>query len=125
MSSADAMPDDLWQQNIDANWENRCTPRIFLEIVSWRPGLNTHQIKCPLLVQIATKDVVTPPEPAQKAAKNAPYGRFVNYDIEHFEIYHGKPFERAIEDQIAFIKESISLTPVEKTTAKSESIDER
>nr|WP_136250993.1 alpha/beta hydrolase [Ningiella ruwaisensis] len=109
MSSADAIPDDLWQQNIEANWENRITPRVFLEIINWRPGLKTKDIQCPLLVQVATKDVVTPPEPAQAAAARAPLGKCINYDIEHFEIYHKEPFEQAISHQLGFINEFIKL----------------
>ncbi|MFC4701334.1 alpha/beta hydrolase [Glaciecola siphonariae] len=109
MTSPDAIPDDLWQQNIDANWENRTTPRVFLEVVNWQPGLATPSIQCPLLVQVATKDEVTPPEPAQKAAELAPHGQCINYHIEHFEIYHGEAFERTIADQIAFIKSIVEL----------------
>ena len=119
MSSADAMPDDLWQQNIGANWENRITPRVFLEIIKWRPGLQTNKIKCPLLIQTATRDAVTPPKPSEDAAKKAPRGQYIAYDIEHFEIYHGTPFEHAIADQLAFLQTFIELpAPAQKNKEK-------
>jgi hypothetical protein len=48
-------------------------------------------------------DVVTPPEPARKAARDAPLGELIEYPGGHFDIYVGEPFERAVTDQIAFL----------------------
>ena len=103
MTTPDAIPDDWWQQNEGSPWENRITPRVFLQVLRWAPGGKTAAIPCPLLVQIAANDAVTPPEPAREAARAAPRGEVVEYPIEHFEIYFNEPFERTIKDQIAFL----------------------
>lgn len=109
MTTPDAVQPDWWQKEGGSLWESRITPRVFLQLLKWRPGTLTAGVPCPLLVQIATRDAVTPPEPARKAAEAAPQGRHVDYDIEHFEIYHGAPFERAITDQIAFLQEALKM----------------
>ena len=114
MTTADAVPDDLWQLNGGTGWENRITPRVFLQVLKWKPGSTTDRIACPLLVQVATKDAVTPPEPAREAAARAPLGEVVEYPIEHFEIYHGAPFERAVADQIAFLQRALGAVEAEE-----------
>lgn len=109
MTTPDAIQPDWWQKDQGSTMENRITPRVFLQMLKWRPGTTTAEIPCPLLVQIATKDAVTPPEPARAAASNAPKGRHIDYPIEHFEIYHGAPFKTAIADQIAFLQSALNM----------------
>lgn len=107
MTTPDAIPDDWWQRGGATLWQNRITPRVFLQVLKWRPGAGTTDVRCPLLVQVAAADAVTPPQPARDAAANAPRGTAIEYDIEHFEIYYGAPFERAVTDQTAFLREHL------------------
>ncbi|PRY95747.1 fermentation-respiration switch protein FrsA (DUF1100 family) [Hasllibacter halocynthiae] len=116
MTTPDAVPHDWWQQSRGTGWENRITPRVFLQALRWRPGAKTAAIACPLLVQVAAADAVTPPQPARDAAAAAPRGRAVDYDIEHFEIYFGEPFERAVADEIAFLQEALVMEDTDAVT---------
>jgi hypothetical protein len=55
-------------------------------------------------VQIADRDAVAPVKGAQDAAWRATGRAEVRtYPIGHFDIYVGRPFERAIADQLYFL----------------------
>jgi fermentation-respiration switch protein FrsA (DUF1100 family) len=54
-------------------------------------------------VCVCDRDVVTPPQPALKAASLAPRGEVRHYDASHFDIYVGEVFERAVADQVEFL----------------------
>jgi pimeloyl-ACP methyl ester carboxylesterase len=69
-----------------------------------RPYKKASKVTVPMLVQVMTEDVVTPPEPARKAAAAAPRGELIEYPGGHFDIYVGETFERAVADQIAFLE---------------------
>ena len=47
---------------------------------------------------------MTPPGPARKVAERAPRGELIEYEGGHFDVYVGEPFERAVGDQIAFLR---------------------
>jgi len=72
-------------------------------------------VACPLLVCVCEADQTTPPEPAAQMAQNAPRGEIVRYPIGHFDIYVGEAFERAVEDQVAFLQRV--LAPRESAVA--------
>ncbi len=77
--------------------------RVFSHIPRYSPGRHTPQIACPLLVQVAAKDRITPPDAALEAAARAPGSETRSYPVSHFEIYLGDWFERATDDQLAFL----------------------
>ncbi len=81
--------------------------RIFLSIAQYSPGKLAPKLTCPLLVQVATKDVTTPPKPAIRAAKRAPKGELITYERGHFEVYVQPDFERTVSDQLAFLKKHV------------------
>jgi NAD(P)-dependent dehydrogenase (short-subunit alcohol dehydrogenase family) len=78
-----------------------------LDVVRYTPGATTSQITCPLLVQVAQFDSVAPALPAKRAAGRAPLGQVSTYDIGHFDIYHGDPFEAAVTEQVSFLAEHL------------------
>jgi fermentation-respiration switch protein FrsA (DUF1100 family) len=84
-------------------WPNAFLPRGVMTLPLQRPYAKAKRVTVPLLVQVMTDDVVTPPGPARKAARRAPLGELVEYPGGHFDIYLGEPFERAVGDQIAFL----------------------
>ena len=66
-----------------------------------RPGRRARDVRCPLLVQVAADDAITPPAPAIEAAVGAPRGELMTYaGLGHFDVYRGEPFERAVADQL-------------------------
>ena len=104
MASPDAEPGYLALFPRDYEWPNRFLPRGTLILPAHRPHSKARRVAVPLLVQVMSADVVTPPAPARKAAAAAPRGELVEYPGGHFDVYVGEPFERAVGDQIAFLQ---------------------
>ena len=108
MNSPDAEPgySGLYPEGFE--WRNEVPARIALRIAGYSPGKRAGDVRCPLLVQIGKSDVVTPPAPAIEASKRAPHGELIEYDLGHFDIYLGEPFERAVTDQLEFLKRHLN-----------------
>ena len=104
MNTPDAEPGYRRLYDDAFEWSNEVAARITLRLALHRPGRRAAEVRCPLLVQIATDDAVTPPGPAIEAAGRAPRGELASYaGLGHFEVYRGDPYERVIADQIAFL----------------------
>jgi pimeloyl-ACP methyl ester carboxylesterase len=104
MTSPDAKPGYLALFPPGYDWPNRFLPRGTMTLPAQRPWAKAKRVTCPLLVQVMSGDVVTPPEPARKAAERAPRGELIEYPGGHFDIYVGEPFERAVTDQVEFLE---------------------
>jgi fermentation-respiration switch protein FrsA (DUF1100 family) len=104
MTSPDAEPGYRALFPPGYQWENKFLPRGTMSLPLQRPYTKAKRVSAPLLVQVMTDDVVTPPEPARRAAQDAPRGELIEYPGGHFDIYVGEPFERAVTDQIAFLE---------------------
>ncbi|HEY4427927.1 MAG TPA: alpha/beta hydrolase [Solirubrobacteraceae bacterium] len=90
------------------SWRNEVAARIVLRTAAYRPGLQADRLPCPMLVQIADRDGVAPVKAAQDAAWRATGRAEVRtYPIGHFEIYTGEPFERAMADQLHFLRRHV------------------
>ncbi len=98
-----------------SRWRNEVAARVMLWVGLWRPVKDATRLRCPLLVCVCDADATTPPEPAVQMAQNAPRGELVRYPIGHFDIYVGEAFERAVEDQLAFLQRV--LAPRESAVA--------
>ena len=89
-------------------WRNEFCAREILEVGMNRPVRRVGDIRCPVLFQIADRDAVTPPEPAQKAAWRAPGRAEVRrYPVGHFALYTGDWFERAARDQLHLLRRQL------------------
>ncbi len=87
------------------SWRNEVAARIGLSLGAYRPGLQADRLPCPILVLIADHDSVAPPQAAQDAAWLATGRAEVRtYPIGHFDIYSGAPFERAVADELHFLR---------------------
>lgn len=87
------------------SWRNQVAARIALQAGAYRPGLQADRLPCPILIQIADRDAVAPVKAAQDAAWRATGRAEVRtYPIGHFDIYTGEPFERAVRDQLHFLR---------------------
>ena len=69
MTSADALPGFEAIKPEDSRHENRVAAAIAVEALLWRPGAKAGRIECPLLVQVATNDLDTPPSPRRKGRR--------------------------------------------------------
>ena len=103
MTSPDAQPGYLALIPPDHDWPNRFLPRGTMTLGFQRPYAKAKHVTAPLLVQVMSDDVVTPPKPARIAAEAAPRGELIEYPGGHFDIYVGDTFERAVTDQIEFL----------------------
>ncbi len=107
MNSPDALPgySAMYPEGFD--WRNEYAARVGLTIAGYSPGRNAGEVVCPLMVAVGTRDVVTPPEPARKAARRARLGELVEYDAGHFDVYRGEHFDRAVGDQLRFLSRHV------------------
>lgn len=102
MTSEDAEPG--YKAVVGPTWRNEMCARALLEVGLNRPISRAADVPCPLLIQIADRDAVAPPEAAQKAAWTATGRAEVRrYPIGHFDVYTGDGFERCAADQLHFL----------------------
>jgi uncharacterized protein len=103
MASADAEPGYL--SIAGPSWRNEITARAAFAEYSNRAITRMNRIQCPILVQIADRDQVASPSGARAAAWRAK-GRVEvrEYPCAHFDIYLGEWRERAIADQLGFLR---------------------
>jgi hypothetical protein len=118
MNSPDAEPGYCGMFEPGAPFRNEVAARVALRIAFYSPGRAARRIACPWLVCVADGDVVTPPQPAIKAAMSAPRGELRRYESGHFDIYRGELFERATRDQIDFIRRSVRVTQPPRATPR-------
>ncbi len=101
-------------------WENRVCARIGPATLVYRPIRYASRVRCPLLVQVGERDVLTPPGPARRMAGRAPRGEHLSYPIGHFEVYQGDVFESVIGAQIEFLLRHLGVDrqlPPQRSTA--------
>lgn len=104
MTSPDAEPGFHAITPADSTWRNEAAARIALRVGTYRPGRKAGDIRCPILYAIAEDDEVTPPGLAQAAARRAPRAEVRTYPGGHFDLYDGPGFDRAVADQVAFLR---------------------
>jgi len=90
-------------------WRNEVAARAFLATAMYSPGRDAGRVRCPLLVQVATADAVTPPEAALRAAGRAARAQVLQYPVGHFDIYLGEAFEQSVTDQLSFLARHVDF----------------
>jgi dienelactone hydrolase len=103
MNSPDAEPGFRALNPPDLEWPNQAVARVALRVGSYRPGRKAAKVRCPILFVIATRDAVTPPDLAMRAAALAPRSEVRTYDAGHFDPYVGELFERVAADETEFL----------------------
>jgi uncharacterized protein len=91
-------------------WRNEVPARVLVAEGANRPITRIDDVRCPILIQIADRDSLASPAAARAAAWRAK-GRVEvrEYPCEHFEIYLGEFRERAIADQLHFLRRHLDL----------------
>lgn len=103
MSSPDAEPG--YRAIAPPDWINEVCARIGLAIPFYRPVKSAHKVRCPALLQVTDQDTVTATEAVDRTARIlGDRAELKHYDCGHFDIYLGPVFERAVQEQIAFLK---------------------
>jgi pimeloyl-ACP methyl ester carboxylesterase len=99
---------------------NRCCARSLLGIAANRPLRHADGLTCPILIQIADRDLVTPARPAEKVAwAAAGLSELRRYPGGHFDVYHGELFARMVEHQLHFLRRRLGTSQKSSRTAGS------
>lgn len=91
--------------------ENNVAARIALRVPLYSPGRHAAKITVPTLVQLATRDDVTPYAKARKIVSRIPNGEVKSYDISHFEPYLDPHFGQIVTHQIDFLDRHVGGGP--------------
>ena len=103
MTTPDAEPGFAQITPERTQWENRVAARVALSVGRDRPGRAAARLTAPILFCVCEQDTVTPAAQTLRYAALAPHAQIRRYDVGHFDIYVGEPFERAVTDQTAFL----------------------
>ncbi len=83
---------------------NGVAARVGPQIVFHRPGRAASRVRAPILFSVCDRDSVAPAKATLRWAARAPRAEIQRYPFGHFEIYRGEPFERAVGDQLEFLR---------------------
>jgi fermentation-respiration switch protein FrsA (DUF1100 family) len=108
MTTPDAY--DFFARNAPQNYVNHACARIVLRSDKYRPVKHARNVRCPVLLQVCEKDSLAPKSAAEETEKRlGKYAEAVYYPIDHFDIYVGDNFERAVSDQLDFLKKHLDM----------------
>ncbi|TCM68154.1 alpha-beta hydrolase superfamily lysophospholipase [Acinetobacter calcoaceticus] len=94
----------------DYYWSGEVPARVFFNLIRYRPILSVRDINVPVLMIAAKQDSLIPIESSRETATNiAPFVQYHEWEISHFEIYHGQWLEKAIQTQLAFLHQHIGV----------------
>lgn len=91
----------------EAEYRADVPARIGLAVPFARPGRRAKDLTEPALFCVCDGDTVAPAPATLRHAAKAPKGEIRRYNAGHFDIYLGDAFERAIADQIAFLRQHV------------------
>ncbi len=84
---------------------NEVCARVLLRAHGYNPIDHAKDVQCPVLLQICEKDNLVSMSSALETARIlGEYAEVKQYPIEHFDIYTGENFEKAVSDQLGFFK---------------------
>ncbi|MGQ1591428.1 alpha/beta hydrolase [Acinetobacter baumannii] len=110
MPTADSYYGYLSIVNPDYYWSGEVPARVFFNLMRYRPIQLVRQINIPVLFIAAQHDSLIPIESSREAATNiAPFVSYHEWDMKHFDIYHGSWFEKAVTTQLEFLHQYIGV----------------
>ena len=96
--------------NPDYYWSGHIPARAFFQLMRYRPIQEVRKINIPVLFIAAKLDSLIPIESSREAATNiAPFVQYHEWNIRHFDIYHGEWFEKAVSTQLEFLHQHIGV----------------
>ena len=110
MPSKDLYDGFLSILNTDYFWSGEIPARALFSLIRYRPIQELSQINIPVLLIVAKQDSITSIDVSREAATNiASYVEYYEWDIKHFDIFHGEWFEKAISTQLEFLYQHIGV----------------
>ncbi|MGJ8685975.1 MAG: alpha/beta hydrolase [Spongiibacteraceae bacterium] len=88
-------------------FDDRVAARFVLSIGLYSPVRALRKLKIPVLMQVALRDLTTPPEPGIKEGPNCSNVRLKKYETGHFQPYVEPVFTSIVAEQIAFLKNTV------------------
>ena len=111
MSTKDCYQGFMSIVNPDYFWSGEVPARVFFNLMRFRPIQIVRNITLPVLFIAAKNDSLVPIESSRETATNiAPFVRYHEWDMAHFDIYHGEWLEKAISTQLEFLHQNIGVT---------------
>lgn len=96
---------DGYRKLVPDSFINETCARIMIRGDKYRPVKHAKNVRCPVLLQICEHDSVTPKSAAEETEQNlGKFAEAIYYPIGHFDIYTGDNFEKAVSDQLSFLK---------------------
>ena len=87
---------------------NEACARIGIRMDKYKPINYMGKVKCPVLLQLCDNDISLPASVAHIAGKLlGDHAEVIHYPIGHFDIYLGDNFEKAVKDQVTFLKKHL------------------
>lgn len=84
--------------------------RALFSLMRYRPIQEVRQISVPVLFIAAEQDSIVPIECSREAVTNiAPYVEYHEWNMKHYDIFHGKWFEKAISTQLEFLQQHLGV----------------
>lgn len=109
--TADSYKGYLSIVNPDYYWSGEIPARLFFNLIRYRPIQDVRKISVPVLFIASKFDSLIPIESSRETATNiAPYVQYHEWDMHHFDIYHGQWFEKAISTQLEFLHQHIGVS---------------
>ena len=83
---------------------------MFFSLMRYRPIQFVRKINIPVLFIAAKQDSLVPLASSREAATNiAPFVQYHEWEMKHFDVYHGTWFEKAITTQLEFLHQHIGV----------------
>lgn len=96
--------------NPDYYWRGEVPARVFFSLMRYRPIQFVRKINIPVLFIAAKQDSLVPLASSREAATNiAPFVQYHEWEMKHFDVYHGTWFEKAITTQLEFLHQHIGV----------------
>lgn len=111
MTAHDALP-AMGELTTEApDFENRLAGRAALEILRYGPGRKAKGIRTPMFAAVCDRDTVAPAPTAARQLARSAMVEVRHYDVGHFDIYAGQPFEDAVADYLGFLERVVPVSP--------------
>jgi pimeloyl-ACP methyl ester carboxylesterase len=104
LTSPDSEPGFRAMLKADSRWGEEIAARVMLRVTAYRPVRAARRVTAPLLVCVADRDDLTPPEPGVRMAEAAPRGELRRYPCGHFDVYAGTWHDQLVADEVAFLQ---------------------
>ena len=90
------------------DFSNQTCARIMIRMDKYKPLKYLNRVGCPVLIQVCDLDINNPPAQVEDAQKRlGERGQIIRYPIDHFDIYQGDHFDRAVKDQVEFFQKHL------------------